>query len=336
MKSSEPFVCDLVSIIILNWNGESLLDECLSALSKQTYSPYELIFVDNGSTDGSVDFVIERFPFIRVVKLDQNYGFAGGNRKGLEYCSGDFIALLNNDTYVEEKWLENLVSPMMKDSSVGICASKLVVDSTGKIDSAGDVLTTWGVGFKRGCGGDPNLYLEEQNVFGACAAAALYRRAMLDDVGFLDEDFFFNDEDTDLNFRAQLAGWKCMFVPSALVRHKVNATIGNLSDLHVYYHVRNLEFLWLKNMPKELMFRYAHHKLIQELGSFLYLCVRHGKWNSFFKGKRDALQFFPRMLKKRQVVQAKRRVTNAYLQKQLLPIWSKELVMQKIRQFILE
>ena len=327
-------ISDLVSIIVLNWNGKRFLRECLESLCNQTYRELEIIFVDNDSIDGSVDFVVEQFPFIRVVKLDQNYGFAGGNRKALGYCKGDYIALLNNDTRVEGKWLENLVSPMIKDSSVGICASKLLVEMTGRIDSAGDVLTTWGVGFKRGCGEDPNLYLDEQNVFGACAAAALYRRTMLDDVGFLDEDFFFNDEDTDLNFRAQLAGWKCMFVPSALVCHKVNATIGNLSDLHVYYHVRNLEFLWLKNMPKELMLRYAHHKLIQELGSFLYLCVRHGKWDAFFKGKRDALQFFPRMLKKRHEVQAKRRVTNDYLQKQFLSIWSTELVKKKIRQFV--
>ncbi len=324
----------LVSIIVLNWNGKRLLKECLETVSCQTYQSSEIVFVDNASSDGSVDFVIEHFPHIRIVQLDQNYGFAGGNARGLEVCEGEFIALLNNDTRVEINWLENLLSPMMKDSSVGICASKLLVDPTGEIDAAGDVVTTWGVGFKRGCGGASNLFREEQPVFGACAAAALYRRTMLDDVGFLDEDFFFNDEDTDLNFRAQLAGWKCTYVPSALVHHKVNASIGHLSDLHVYYHVRNLEFLWLKNMPNALMLRYGHHKLIQELGSFFYLCVRHGKWRPFFKAKKDVLQLFPRMLKKRHEVQAKRRVSNAYLQQQFLSIWSQELMKQKIRQFI--
>jgi hypothetical protein len=328
-------VSGLVSIMVLNWNGKCLLEECLLALGKQTYPTLEVIFVDNGSTDGSVDFVVEHFPLIRVVKLYKNYGFAGGNSKGLGFCNGEFIVLLNNDTHVDEKWLENLVIPMIKDSSVGICASKLIVESTGRIDSAGDTLTTWGVGFKRGCGEEQNLYLDEQYIFGACAAAALYRKTLFEDVGFLDEDFFFNDEDTDLNFRAQLAGWKCVFIPSALVSHKVNATIGNLSDLHVYYHVRNLEFLWLKNMPIELMVCYAHLKFFQELGSFLYLCLRHGKWKAYFKGKRDALKLFPRMLKKRHGVQAKRRVTNAYLKGMFLPVWSRELVRQKIRQFVL-
>lgn len=125
-----------------------------------------------------------------------------------------------------------------------------------------------------------------------------------------------------------------MFVPSALVYHKVNATIGTLSDLHVYYHVRNLEFLWLKNMTKELMLRYADHKLIQEFGSFVYLCLRHGKWQPFFKGKRDALKLFPQMLKKRKEVQTKKMVTNEYIEGLFLPIWCRELVRQKFHQFI--
>lgn len=320
--------------MVLNWNGKAFLQECLLALCRQTYANYEIIFVDNGSTDGSIEFVKENFPRVKLVELLENYGFAGGNIRGFEVCEGEFIALLNNDTCVNEKWLENLVVPMNRDMSVGICASKLLVESTGKIDSAGDCLTTWAVGFKRGCGQESKSYTDQEEVFGACAAASLYRRELIDDIGFLDEDYFFNDEDTDLNFRAQLAGWKCVFVPSALVYHKVNATIGKLSDLHVYYHVRNLEFLWLKNMPKELMLRYAHHKLIQECGSFLYLCLKHGKWQPFFKGKRDALKLFPRMLKKRKEVQAKKRVTNEYIERMFLPIWSRELVRQKFRQFI--
>lgn len=309
--------------------------ECLTALNRQTYPYYEIIFVDNGSTDGSVEFVAKHFPQVKLVQLLENYGFAGGNNKGLAVCKGEFIALLNNDTCVQDQWLENLLQPMKRDVHVGICASKLIADGTDLIDSAGDTLTVWGVGFKRGCGEKwGSAYLVEDYVFGACAAAGLYRREMLDDIGFLDEDFFFNDEDTDLNFRAQLAGWKCVFVPTAQVFHKVNATIGKLSDLHVYYHVRNLEFLWLKNMPAGLMLRYVHHKIFQEVGSFLYLCLRHGKWKMYFKGKADAIKLFSKMIQKRQEVQAKKRVPNAYINKLLLPVWSKELVRQKIRQFI--
>ncbi len=325
---------NLVSVIVVNWNGRSYLPECLSALSRQTYSPYEIIFVDNGSTDGSVDFVVKKFPHIKLIELSENQGFAGGNIKGWECSRGEFIALLNNDTQVDENWLENLIKPMGMDSSVGICASKLLVESTGKIDSAGECLSTWAVGFKRGFGRESNGYTEQEGVFGACAAASLYRREMIEDIGFLDEDFFFNDEDTDLNFRARLRGWQCIYVPSAVVHHKVNATIGKFSDRHVYFHVRNLEFLWMKNMPTGLMWRYAHHKLFQEIGSFMYICLRHGKWKAFIRGKKDAFRMLPIMLGKRRKIQGKKTVTNQYIQSILMPIYNKELICQKVTQFI--
>ena len=137
-------------------------------------------------------------------------------------------------------------------------------------------------------------------VFGACGAAVLYRRRMLDEIGFLDEDFFLYDEDTDLNFRAQLAGWKCIYVPTAVAYHVANATSRRLSDLHVYYHTRNLEFVWIKNMPFEIMLRFAHHKVIQELGSLCYLCLRHGKWGPFFSGKARCAEDAARHVEKAQ------------------------------------
>jgi len=258
----------LISLIVVNWNGKPLLDECLSNLSHQTYSLFEIIVVDNGSTDGSCDFLKQNFSHVKLLELPDNHGFAGGNIKGLEVAQGEFIALVNNDTHVDQHWLENLIQPMLTNPVVGICSSKLILHATGQLESAGDGLTTWGVGFKRGFEQDPDLYTDQELVFGASAAACLYRRKMLDAIGFLDEDFFFNDEDTDLNFRAQLGGWKCLYVPSAIVYHRVNATIGRMSDLHVYYHARNLEFLWIKNMPTGLMVRYALHKLFQELGSY--------------------------------------------------------------------
>ena len=287
-----------VSILVLNWNGLQFLKACLDSLSQQTYDNYEIILVDNGSSDSSVHFVRKEFPSIHIIQLKENRGFTGGNIVGFHMSKGEFIALVNNDTRADKDWLKNLLGPMIQNANIGICASKLIADPIGKIDSAGDGLTTWGVGFKRGLGKDPGLYTFSEYVFGACAAASLYRKKMIEEIGFLDEDFFFNDEDTDLNFRAQLGGWKCVYVPSAVVHHKVNATIGKLSDLHVYFHVRNLEFLWIKNMPTGLMVRFAHHKILQEVGSFCYLCLRHGKWKAFFMGKRDALRLLPKMLKK--------------------------------------
>jgi GT2 family glycosyltransferase len=157
---------------------------------------------------------------------------------------------------------------------------------------------------------------------------------MLDEIGFLDEDFFLYDEDIDLNFRAQLAGWKCIYVPSAIAYHLANATSKRLSDLHVYYHTRNLEFVWIKNMPTGLMIRFAHHKFIQEFGSFGYLCLRHGKWRPFFRAKRDSLKMLPLMLEKRKRIQARRRVPNRYLRSVLTSMFTFGFFRQKMKQFI--
>lgn len=323
-----------ISIIIVNWNGAKLLADSLQSLSRQTYPAREIILVDNGSTDSSVSFVKESFPEIKIIQLSDNKGFTGGNAEGFKLADGQFIALVNNDTRVDETWLKKLIKPMLRDTAVGICASKLIFDDGLRINSAGDGTTTSAVGFNRGLDRDRALFDKSELVFGACGAAVLYRRQMLDEIGFFDEDFFLYDEDTDLSFRAQLAGWKCVYVPDAIVYHKGNATAGRLSDTHVYYHTRNLEFVWIKNMPLGLMLRFAQQKLLQEIGSFCYLCLRHGKWAPFFKAKRDALKMLPRMWNKRRAIQARRRVSNAYLRSLMTSMFTWDFVRQKIRQFI--
>ena len=323
-----------VTIIVVNWNGRRFLEDCLGSLCFQTYPYRETILVDNGSTDSSVGFAREKLPGVKIIELGENRGFTGGNLAGLDAARGEFIMLLNNDTRADEMWLETILQPMLQDPTVGICASKLVFADDKKINSAGDGITTAAVGFNLGLGKDGALFNKSGPVFGACAAAVLYRRKMLDEIGFLDDDFFLYDEDTDLNFRAQLAGWKCVYVPGAVVHHVSNATAGRLSDTHVYYHTRNLEFVWLKNMPLGLMVRFAHHKIMQEVGAFCYLCLRHGKWRPYFRAKRDALRLVPVMWKKRKEIQRRKRVSNFYLKSIMTSLFSRELIGRKIRQFI--
>ena len=149
----------------------------------------------------------------------------------------------------DEKWLEELVRQMDRDSRIGVCASKLMVYNSNRIDSAGDGYTRTLKGFKHGEGEESNKFNEQKFVFGACAGAALYRKEMLEQIGFLDEDFFLIHEDTDLNFSAQLAGWKVLYVPTAMVHHKVRSSIGIMSDMAVYYTLRNNEFVRIKNVP---------------------------------------------------------------------------------------
>lgn len=325
---------DKVSIIVVNWNGEKFLQDCLQALSRQSYESRETILVDNGSTDASVRYVTELFPDVRIIELRENTGFTGGNAAGLKAAAGKFIALVNNDTRADERWLENLLEPMLQDPKIGICASKVIIEGTDCIDSAGDGITSAAVGFNRGHRAESSRYRSSEPVFAACAAAALYRRKMIDEIGFLDNDFFLYDEDVDLSFRAQLAGWKCVYVADAVVRHRGNATSIRLSDTHVYYHTRNLEFVWIKNMPAGLMLRFAHHKLVQEIGSFFYLCVRHGKWKAYLRGKRDALRMLPAMWQKRRAIQRQRRVPNFYLRSLMTSLFTFDFVRQKIRQMI--
>ena len=323
-----------ISIIVVNWNGKALLNDCLGPLSRQQGATCELILVDNGSSDGSVDWVRTQFPEIKVVQLPSNRGFTGGNLAGLEAAQGEFIALLNNDTRADERCLKELLLPMMRDSRIGISAAKLLLDGTEAINSAGIGLTTAGVGFDRGYGEGICLYDAPERVFGACAAGVLYRRSMLDEIGFLDSDFFLYGEDVDLSFRAQIAGWKCAYVPTAIVYHKLNTTARKLSDLHVYYHTRNLEFVWVKNMPTKLIIRYLHHKIFQEIGAFCYLCVRHGKWQPFFRAKRDALKMIPVMLRKRRQIQGWRRVSNAYIQSMLTSVFNGAWLRRKVSQLL--
>ncbi len=337
MQTRNSFLARLdrnVTVIVVNWNGQSILASCLESLARQTYSELEIIVVDNGSKDGSVRTAKTGFPDCKVLELGKNEGFTGGNAKGLELSIGQFIALVNNDARVKEDWLEQLIQPMFRDVTVGICASKLIFDDGVSINSAGDGITTGGVGYNRGLGSNVASYDKSDFVFSGCGAAVLYRRQMLEEIGFLDEDFFLYDEDTDLSFRAQLAGWKCAYVADAIAYHKSNTTAGRLSDTHVYYHTRNLEFVWIKNMPLALMFRFAHHKLLQEIGSFCYLCLRHGKWWPYLRAKWDALRMLPRMWRKRRPIQENLKVSNAYVCSLMTSMLTMDFALQKIRQMI--
>lgn len=310
-----------VSVIIVNYNGEHLIAECLQALLNQTYRNFEVIVVDNASTDNSAELIAQRFPWVTLIRLAKNKGFTGGNIEGLKCTRGNYIALLNNDTRVCITWLESLIKTIESDRAIGICSSKIIIDGTNKIDSTGNMFTTAGSGLKRGeLEEDFGQYNEEKSVYGACAAAVLYRREMLDEIGFLDDDLFLNYEDTDLDFRALLAGWKSVFVPDAVVYHKVSATLGKMSDLTVYYFSRNSLLVWIKNMPIGLMVRYFHHRILYEIATFGYFCILNKKWKPYFTGKLSAISLIPKTLKKRRLIQRNRKVTIGFLTSVLIPV----------------
>lgn len=314
----KKFEIPLISIIIVTWNAKELLKNCLISLYNQTYKNFEIIVVDNASKDNTVQMIEREFPEVKLVRLNENKGFTGGNIEGLKKTKGEFIALLNNDAEASPQWLETLIKPMFEDEKVGICTSKVIIKGTNILDSAGSGLTTAFSGFKIGMGEKADLYNEKRYVLGGYACACLYRKKMLDEIGFFDEDFVFNHEDTDLDFRAFLSGWKCVYVPDAIVEHRVSATLGYMSAKSVYYFSRNSEFVWIKNAPTRLMLKYLHHRILYEIASFGYFGIMHRQWKAFLKGKWDAIKFLPKMMKKRKEIQTKDKKQNFLIEVQLM------------------
>ena len=297
-----------LSVVVLNWNGKTLLADCLSSLSNQTLTDLEVLLVDNGSSDGSVEYVKTEFPGIRVIALEKNLGFSAGNNRGIEASSSEFVALFNNDAVADRQWAERLLAPAA-DSKVGIVASKVMLFSErDRLDSAGDGMTIVGVAYKRGHLEPADRYPAAESVFGASGCAMLLRRSMLDDIGLLDEDFFLSYEDSDVCFRAQLRGWKCVYASEARVYHRLNSSIGRLSPRYVYYGQRNAEFLYFKNMPGWLMWKYFPAHLLNIILALAYFTGRGHCW-TFIRSKIGFLKALPAVMSKRRQIQSRRTIS---------------------------
>ena len=206
----------VISVVVLNYNGRRYLNGCLASLAAQTFRDFEVIVVDNASTDGSVEHLKANFPWVRLVLNRENLGFAGGTNSGIRAAQGEHVLTFNNDAIADDSLLEKLQEPMA-DAKVGVCAARMLL-SDGRINSTGICLSRSGAAWDRGMfEPDEGQYEAREEVFGACAGAALYRKKMLDEIGLFDEDFFLYMEDVDLAFRARLAGWRCIYVPEAKV-----------------------------------------------------------------------------------------------------------------------
>ena len=302
-----------VSVIILNWNGKAFLGECLDGLRKQVYDRFVTVVVDNGSLDDSVDFVLREYPEVRVLTISENIGFPRGNNRALKDLETQYVALLNNDAVPHPLWLRNLVDALDHFPAAGFAASKMLLqDPPTIIDRAGDSYTTAGTGLLRGRGASAQSYENPEWVFGACAGAAIYRTEMLRQVGLFDEDYFLLYEDVDLSFRAQLKGYKCRYVPAAIVYHKASGSIGHDSASSVYYSHRNLEWVYIQNMPGRLILRTLVSHILYDVGAFFFFATR-GRMNDFVKAKWDALKGINTALKKRKSIQGSKKVNDAYI-----------------------
>ena len=216
-----------VSVVIPNWNGLDHLPECLGALTAQSLADFEILLVDNASTDGSVAWIRDHHSEVLILERPDNGGFSKAVNAGILAARGEYVALLNNDTAVDANWLDALVEALDNHRSYDFAASKMILYyEPERLNAAGDIYTLRGMaGENRGFGQPPSRYDIMERVLGACAGAALYRRALFAEVGLFDEDFFLMHEDTDFNLRCLIAGKRCLYVPDARVRHKWRASI---------------------------------------------------------------------------------------------------------------
>jgi GT2 family glycosyltransferase len=290
-----------VAVVIPNWNGRRLLGACLSALCRQTFPDFEIILVDNGSTDGSVASVREYFSTVRVIGNEVNRGFAAGVNQGIRASDSPFVATLNNDTEVSPGWLAALVAAAEGDPRVGMWASKMLfADRPTVINSTGICLDRAGIAWdRRGGALDEGSEREPVEIFGPCGGAALYRRAMLDEIGLFDEDFFAYLEDVDLAWRARLAGWRCLYVPAARVLHCHSATAREGSPFKSYLLGRNKVRLILKNYPFARLWPCVPLVLAYDALAVAYTIVTRGDVHAL-RGRLAGLAGMRKMWQKRE------------------------------------
>lgn len=311
----------MISVVIPNWNGEAILPTCLDSLRAQTYRDFEVLVVDNASTDGSRALVRERYPEVRLLELPENRGLTGGVNVGIREARGEHLAFLNNDTEAHPQWLAALAQALEEHPEAGTVASKMLLyDRRDIIHSAGDFYRRDGIPGNRGVWqADQKAYSQPGWVFGACGGAMAVRRTMLEDVGLLDEDLFMYCEDVDLAWRAQLAGYRCWYEPRAVVYHRLSATGGG--PLASFYTGRNTILVWLKDYPGPLVRRDwpAFLRAQARIAADALRAWRGAAARARLRGQWAALAQAPRWWRKRRQVQATRRVSLDYLESILEP-----------------
>lgn len=304
-----------VYTVVPNWNGRDFIKKCLDSLAKQSLTT-QVVVVDNGSVDGSVEFIKKNYPKIEVLRLEKNRGFTGGVNHGIKYAlkeGAQYVALLNNDAVAETDWLENLYLVADKHKTTGIVTGKMLMSDKKHIDTAGELYSTRGLPFPRGRNEvDEGQYDKAEYIFGASGGASLYKSEMLKDIGLFDEDFFAYFEDVDLSFRAQRAGWKVFYEPKAVVYHEIGKTSSRYGSFTRYHSIKNAILLYNRNMPGRLFWKYKILFLWEvvrmKLGS-----LRHWQFGAFIKAFFKAFILIPRTLSKRSRYKKISRVSVEYM-----------------------
>jgi GT2 family glycosyltransferase len=305
-----------LTVTIANYNGRAMLAEMLASVARQTLAPAEVVVVDDCSEDDSIDYLQANWPQVRIVKQPERRGVTAALNACLAAAQTELVGLFNNDMELAPDCLAELVAEIERHPRIGSVTPKMLdFAERSSLDGAGDALSWRGGGRRRGHEQrDVGQYEEAQEVFGPCGGAALYRRGALDAVGGFDEAYFAYYEDIDWAFRAQLQGFRCRYVPSAVLYHRGSATLGRgMSEFNGYHLWRNPVWLIAKCYPAGALLRHAPDILHGQAGN-LYTAVRAGRLRTWARAMRDALAGLPAALAKRRAIQRGRVISLAELE----------------------
>jgi GT2 family glycosyltransferase len=314
--ASDPTRRD-VTVTIPNYNGRALLEVMLSSLERQTLRPSSIVVIDDCSEDDSVEYLQTRWPHVRVVRLATRSGVTAALNACLEAAEGELVGLFNNDMELAPDCLAELVAELARHPEIGSVTPKMLdFADRATLDGAGDMLNWRGGGRRRGHEErDTGQYDRAEEVFGPCGGAALYRRATLDAVGGFDEEYFAYYEDIDWAFRAQLLGFRCRYVPTAVLFHRGSATLGRgMSDFNGYHLWRNPVWMVAKCYPAGAVLRHAPALLRGQAGN-CFVAMRERKPRVWARAIGDALRGLPLALRKRRYVQRTRVISLAELER---------------------
>lgn len=316
---------DRLVVIVLNWNGIDDTLVCFESLLKQTVSDFRIIIVDNGSVDSSKE-VLKKLQNDNPEKLvvlynSYNKGFAGGVNTGISWAlknNSETVVLFNNDAAADKKWLQSLVNAS-QDKQTGIVTGLLLHTDKKTIDSTGEQYSKWGLPFPR----NRKLAVDSAPLagytFGATGGASLYKTALFKDIGLFDEDFFAYYEDTDVSFRAQLAGWKVMYTPEAVAYHKQGATSNKIPGFAVRQTFKNLPLLFIKNVPNSLLLNVGVRFWLAYI-LMLGHAIKNGQGGPAINGwSQGVVLFWKTALPARRTVQRSKKVTDEYIKSILWP-----------------
>ncbi len=309
------------SVIIPNWNGVGLLKDCLESLQNQSFKNFEIILVDNGSTDSSLTYIVNNFPFIKIIKLKKNFGFAKAINEGVKRSICEYVVFLNNDTGVDKDWLINLIKCADLHPEVISVNSKLLnFYNPKKIDGVGILINE--VGQARSIGWaeeDIGQYGKEEYIFGATGGGSIFKRLLFVSVGYFDENFFLYSEEVDFAFRAQFQGYKSIYCPKAIVYHKHKMSSKKRPQYVEYWQFRNMTQTIIKDFPTNILFKkWIWLKIILvHLNTFVYQLKQGFLWPPFLAFG-WILFHLPRLLQERRKIQSNIKVDISYIENFLI------------------